>query len=818
MLPSGPITEAARILPASAPPEVPSASALPRAKSAILSRLVLLTVVFAQVHLVGGPGSSDPEYEQSPLRIDFYQREQNKRAANERQELFRKRVPIPDAVGDILPTALPAVATSSPNEVTVPPGSEMTREGFLIAAFCLLSGILATRKLAPEFGNYLNQKLNSWVLAPSTGANFSERIRAEDDAFSEFLATFRTFPTASPAMPSAPANSAAERNPIEEFFANTPDLIGGLRKRLLETGRAANDGARRSILADLLRDVSALKSKVGLPELLPLWQLTSALEGLLKQLTDREVNITHSTLRTVCGGVDLLQNLCTPGLKADLLTDPPVRLLAVDDDLISRKAVFGALKRTFQAPELAENGEAALALANEHAYDVIFLDVQMPGMDGFEVCKKIHETVPNATTPVVFVTCMSDFEARAQSTISGGSDLIAKPFLTFEITLKALTLVMRRRLQSRTHAASSYHGLNGAQVLSPALAKTSPAQNPSRELCDGPAKAALPEQFANGQPQGRSLNGSPSPTDAAQRPITPPTAAAPNAVLSNSSAEFSSEWLTQAFLTRASDHLGSLRDLVDKIFQTQDENVRQEILGELYVRFNSLTPMLGSATDHPAVRMHVALDGLLKKLLQDPKHCTSSTLLTVYTAVDLMRELCAMGFKADLANSDPIRVLAADDDPVCRRAIACALQMTFEKPESVDSGEAALALASEKAYDVIFLDVQMPGMDGFTTCLRIKETVHNHTTPVVFVTGHSEFKARSQSRVSGGSGLIAKPFLRAEMTAKALTYALRGRLQKLKFAGCDLNPVLRENTSGRRESRTSRRSNRSGKRELSRSV
>src|SRR2546426_10695632 len=79
--------------------------------------------------------------------------------------------------------------------------------------------------------------------------------------------------------------------------------------------------------------------------------------------------------------------------------------------------------------------------------EVVFLDVQMPGMDGFELCSKIRETQLNRSTPVVFVTGMNDFQSRANSIPAGGDDVIAKPFLTFEITVKAMTLALRGRLR-----------------------------------------------------------------------------------------------------------------------------------------------------------------------------------------------------------------------------------------------------------------------------------------------------------------------------------------------------------------------------------
>jgi CheY-like chemotaxis protein len=68
-------------------------------------------------------------------------------------------------------------------------------------------------------------------------------------------------------------------------------------------------------------------------------------------------------------------------------------------------------------------------------------------MDGFEVSSRIRDTVPNRATPVVFVTGQSDFDARAQMSRNGGNDLMGKPFLTSEITVKALTFALRGRLQ-----------------------------------------------------------------------------------------------------------------------------------------------------------------------------------------------------------------------------------------------------------------------------------------------------------------------------------------------------------------------------------
>ena len=87
----------------------------------------------------------------------------------------------------------------------------------------------------------------------------------------------------------------------------------------------------------------------------------------------------------------------------------------------------------------------ALAKLTKTPYDVIFLDVQMPGMTGFELCTKLRAMPLHAKTPVVFVTAMTDFQSRARSTLSGGNDLIGKPFLLMELAVKALSYVLRAK-------------------------------------------------------------------------------------------------------------------------------------------------------------------------------------------------------------------------------------------------------------------------------------------------------------------------------------------------------------------------------------
>src|SRR6185436_11429940 len=112
---------------------------------------------------------------------------------------------------------------------------------------------------------------------------------------------------------------------------------------------------------------------------------------------------------------------------------------------------------------------------------------------------------------------------------------------------------------------------------------------------------------------------------------------------------------------------------------------------------------------------------LVKRLADGCKHATPSTLRTVAHAVDLLGEIVVPGIRPDLMINPPVSVLAVDDDPLCLRALVFALQKAEMIPVVTADGERAVRLAAEKSYDVIFMDIQVPGMDGLTAAARIRE-------------------------------------------------------------------------------------------------
>ena len=103
------------------------------------------------------------------------------------------------------------------------------------------------------------------------------------------------------------------------------------------------------------------------------------------------------------------------------------RVLVVDDLKPNVKLLEAKLTAEYFDVITASDGPSALAAVDEHAPDIILLDVMMPGMDGFEVCRRIKENPATMHIPVIMVTALSDSTDRVRGLESGADDFLTKP-------------------------------------------------------------------------------------------------------------------------------------------------------------------------------------------------------------------------------------------------------------------------------------------------------------------------------------------------------------------------------------------------------
>lgn len=120
--------------------------------------------------------------------------------------------------------------------------------------------------------------------------------------------------------------------------------------------------------------------------------------------------------------------------------DQAVRILVVDDEERIRRLLKMYLEREEYVIDEAENGEAALSKALENDYNLILLDIMMPGKDGIEVCRELRE---KKATPVVMLTAKGEEMNRVQGFEAGTDDYIVKPFSPREVVLRVKAILRR---------------------------------------------------------------------------------------------------------------------------------------------------------------------------------------------------------------------------------------------------------------------------------------------------------------------------------------------------------------------------------------
>ncbi|RFU69055.1 response regulator transcription factor [Bacillus sp. V59.32b] len=128
------------------------------------------------------------------------------------------------------------------------------------------------------------------------------------------------------------------------------------------------------------------------------------------------------------------------------------RILVVDDEERIRRLIRMYLEREDYVIDEAENGNIALMKALESDYDLILLDIMMPGKDGIEVCREIRE---KKSTPIIMLTAKGEEVNRVQGFEVGTDDYIVKPFSPREVVLRVKALLRRSATNSYIQADSS---------------------------------------------------------------------------------------------------------------------------------------------------------------------------------------------------------------------------------------------------------------------------------------------------------------------------------------------------------------------------
>jgi len=400
------------------------------------------------------------------------------------------------------------------------------------------------------------------------------------------------------------------------------------------------------------------------------------------------------------------------------------KILIIEDDQIVANIYRNKFSVEGYQVEVALDGLAGLELVRSFRPDAVLLDLMLPKMTGVELMKKIRSEPEMEQIPVIVFSNTYLSDMLQQACKAGATKCLTKSNCTPQQVIEAV-----RSTLSRNGTAAGSSADSAAASVSQAAAP--PAQAP-----------------------GRPTTG-------------------------EEDVEFQAD-LRKSFIESFPGTLAAARGLLQGLIKSNDEAARVKQAQELYRRIHSLSANAGITGMLQIAQMADALEALLKELYEKPKNITASTLRTVALAVDFLAilfERCALPEKQEALAA---KVLVVDDEAISRRAITYALEKAKLKCVSLEDPLAAYKLLSEDKFDLIFLDVDMPVMNGFELCTKLRTLPAYKKTPVVFVTSLNDFDSRANSTMSGGNDFIAKPFLFIELAVKALVYVLRGKLGAAK--------------------------------------
>ena len=200
------------------------------------------------------------------------------------------------------------------------------------------------------------------------------------------------------------------------------------------------------MLQELWTLVHCFAEKAVLLQNKPLTQIATAFDLMMCDLNEMPEQLNGSTLRTIGQAIDFLGTLCSPEMLNRIKDPDNARIVVVDDEEGALQFISAAMELAGLKNESYQTPTVALEKLNGHKSDLIFLDVGLPEMTGFDLCARIRNLAVHQKTPIVFLTGMASFQHKAQASLSGGNDFIGKPFNIPELGVKALIWIFRGQL------------------------------------------------------------------------------------------------------------------------------------------------------------------------------------------------------------------------------------------------------------------------------------------------------------------------------------------------------------------------------------
>jgi len=400
------------------------------------------------------------------------------------------------------------------------------------------------------------------------------------------------------------------------------------------------------------------------------------------------------------------------GIDDDLLPEQAViprlcKILVVDDSRANQQVAVAMLERLGCEATLANNGKEALEKVVREDYDLVFMDCNMPVMNGYDATKqiRIYEGSKAGTLPIIAMTANNSKNEELICREAGMSDFLPKPLSLAGLREKLVVWYADESVQDQEQ-----NEMPGEEPTEDSAAKVKqPAAKYSGLSYDVKVIASLRE--AVGEVVSSMIN---------------------------------------AFVEDTPIYIAKLEVAL------KDNNARQ-------VRDMAHT-IKGSAANFGAIELVAASKRLEEGATQEDLSDGEQLLKRISVAFDVLQNdlkqeisLDDESAKIPLKTANSSNILVVDDDRTVRMALVDAFTRENYEVEEASNGMQALNICKRHMPDLVLMDAVMPELDGFDACQMIRELPHGSDIPVLMITALNDEQSIIRAFSSGATDYISKP-------------------------------------------------------------
>jgi putative two-component system response regulator len=405
---------------------------------------------------------------------------------------------------------------------------------------------------------------------------------------------------------------------------------------------------------------------------------------------------------------------------------------------------------------LANDGEGALKFINKIDFDLILLDIMMPGIDGYEVCRRLKANEETRRVPVILLTALDDIDARVKGIQAGADDFLTKPANREELLARTQSLVNVRKLNKNYTSIENVLISMANAVEAKDSYTQGHTERVSRLAENLGTRMGLPEEDLEALRLGGILH------DVGKIGVPEDILNKPGPLAENEWAQMKSHTeLGYSICLPLTKTLGKALDIIRHHHEKLDGSSYPDNLSgdeiSMGARIMSVVDIYDALiTDRP-YRKAMTTEKAFETLVKEAKEGKLDI-----SVVENLKELVLAKPEKKRRESDKQdvsikTVLVVEDDPLNLKLIKTLLEIENYRIKSESTAENILELAKTHAPDLIIMDIQLPGIDGLEATRLVKSDPALAPIPIIAVSAHAMQKDIDEAEEAGCNGYVTKP-------------------------------------------------------------